>query len=103
MSDNGHLKIDVPDEPAWAAGHFPGDPLMPGAKLLDAVVAALQSAGVLMQGPVSVAQTKFTAPVRPGVCIDLSWRVASERIRFECTVAGQAVASGQLAGLTNHE
>jgi len=97
MSDDGELSIVVPDKPAWAAGHFPGDPLMPGAKLLDAVVAALQSADVLKQGPISVAQTKFTAPVRPGVRIDLSWRIAGGRLRFECTVGGQAVASGQIA------
>lgn len=97
MSDDGELSILVPDDPAWAAGHFPGDPLMPGAKLLDAVVAALQSAGVLQPGPINVAQTKFTAPVRPGVRIDLSWRIAGGRVRFECAVAGQPVATGQIA------
>jgi len=97
MSETGQLCICVPDQPAWAAGHFPGDPLMPGAKLLDEVIAALTGAAVLQTGTINVMQSKFTAPVRPGARIELSWRVTAGRIRFECSVAGQAVAGGQLA------
>jgi len=72
MNPDGRVSFVVPLSPAWAPGHFPGNPLMPGAKLLDTVIAELQAAKVLLPGPISVAQTKFTAPVRPGMQVDLS-------------------------------
>ena len=97
MNNAAGLTIRVPDQPAWAAGHFPGDPLMPGAKLLDLVIEALQEAGALPPGPVNVAQTKFTAPVRPGATVVLTHEVSGDRIRFNCAVGDLTVATGQLA------
>lgn len=96
MSEATRATFQVPNVPAWAAGHFPGDPLMPGAKLLDAVILTLQQAGILGHHGCSIAQAKFTAPVRPGDQVIVGWVVAGERIRFDCEVAGKPVASGQL-------
>ncbi len=97
MNETAELSFDVPDQAAWAAGHFPGDPLMPGAKLLDMVIEALQAADALARGPVNVAQTKFIAPVRPGTTVVLSYEYNNGRIRFNCAVGEQTVATGQLA------
>ena len=100
MSDSGQLDLQVPTQPAWGPGHFPGDALMPGAHLLDAVIHGLRCAGAIASAnddqPCVVAQTKFTAPVRPGDTIRLNWSSTDTRLRFECTVADVSVASGQL-------
>lgn len=73
---------------------------MPGAKLLDLVIEALQGAGALAPGPVNVAQTKFTAPVRPGAMVVLTHEVNGDRIRFTCAVKDLTVATGQLASVS---
>ena len=52
------------DHPALA-GHFPGDPIVPGALILDEVLrAAEQWRGQLRLK--SVLSVKFTSPLRPG-------------------------------------
>ncbi len=97
MSEGNPIVFKVDDFPGWAAGHFPGDPLMPGARLLDAVIRQLQAARIIAAGACSVAQAKFSAPVRPGNTISLAWTISAKRLRFECSVAGTVVASGQIA------
>ncbi len=83
------------DDPAFD-GHFPGDPLLPGARLLDRMLRVMTEAGAIDRGTaIEGATVKFLAPVRPGDRVHVGWQ-AGERglIRFECTVAGVAVASG---------
>ena len=54
-----------PGHPAFD-GHFPGNPLVPGVLLLDAVVHASCEPGALARGQVCIDQVKFTGVVRPG-------------------------------------
>lgn len=57
----GDFRITA-DHPALA-GHFPGNPLVPGAVLLDRALSLLEASG---HAPVSVVtQAKFTGIVRP--------------------------------------
>jgi predicted LPLAT superfamily acyltransferase len=84
------------DHPA-AQGHFPGDPIIPGAVLLGEAVSAIaaQTGG---QGPVlHVRSVKFLRPTRPGdrVTVDYS-RGARGEVRFGCTVEGRTVLTGEL-------
>jgi hypothetical protein len=81
------------DHPA-GPGHFPGDPIIPGAVLLDALVAAV-SPGV-WSGVVESA--KFHHPVRPGESVEVTHRTDGDTARFECRLAetGQLVVSGVL-------
>lgn len=84
------------DHPA-AAGHFPGNPIIPGALLLDAVVAAVAAAA---GAPTMVIRTaKFLRPVRPGAGLLLRWQAANPgAIRFECrlTESDDLAAAGTL-------
>jgi 3-hydroxymyristoyl/3-hydroxydecanoyl-(acyl carrier protein) dehydratase len=80
----------APDHPT-AAGHFPGNPIIPGALLLDAV---LQAAGT---GPGVIRSAKFLLPLRPGEPMRVHWEtLASGAVTFECRRALDAalLASG---------
>jgi len=85
-----------------AAGHFPGNPIIPGALLLDEVVAACTAALGRTRG-VSIRSAKFLHPVRPGDALGVRWRfVADGMISFECRLAAGDVlaASGTLQLVT---
>lgn len=96
MSESSLASFEIPVEAAYFAGHFPGDPMVPGAKLIDLVLAELTGAGAISAFPVEIASTKFIAPVRPGATVVIQWRSTGTLVQFECSVDGARVASGSL-------
>jgi len=70
-----------------AAGHFPSNPIVPGALLLDEVVKAI--AETAYSGlDVMIRTAKFFRPVRPGESVQLRWQSTDGGvIKFECRVA----------------
>ena len=69
----------APDHPA-AAGHFPGNPIIPGAVLLSAALRAIeQSVAVRISRKAARLAAKFPHPARPG---------DSMRIEFSAAAAG---------------
>lgn len=90
-----HRRIAA-DHPA-AAGHFPGNPIVPGVVLLDEIIAAARKLGRLPEGGCVVRAAKFLRPVRPGDALAITLQPGSGgALRFECRVDGQAAASGSL-------
>ncbi|HQT63164.1 MAG TPA: hypothetical protein PLT25_01235 [Acidocella sp.] len=84
----------IPATHPSAAGHFPGDPIVPGALLLDAVMVA--AAGPTQVG--TIRSAKFLRPVRHGTPLRLRWQAAGEALwRFECADADGVVLTGMLA------
>lgn len=91
------------DHPAFA-GHFPGQPMVPGALLLDAALHAIVQAQAGPAGadagtqPVwEIASAKFLSPVRPGETLTLSWmRGATGSTRFAICCGLRQIASGTL-------
>ncbi len=84
------------DHPAFA-GHFPGNPLLPGVALLDAALDDLAAAGGLDLAECRLAVAKFHAFVRPGVPLALeSERREDGSIRFAIHSDATLVASGIL-------
>ncbi len=62
--------------------------MIPGAVMLDDVVAAIAGDG--HDGAVTIHGAKFLNIVRPGACIHLRWQtIAGGAIKFECRLAGQ--------------
>ncbi len=95
------LPLRIPaDHPAFA-GHFPGQPLLPGvsllAEVLEAVLAEPALAARLGAQP-RIASAKFLAPVRPGAALVLRLDTAGRGLRFavhDTSQGDRLAASGQ--------
>lgn len=88
------LRID-PAHPALA-GHFPGNPVVPGVLVLERVAAALHA--WRGQG-VARLDAKFMQPLRPGEAATIALDGDGGRVRFEVTRAdGSVLARGTLEG-----
>jgi 3-hydroxyacyl-[acyl-carrier-protein] dehydratase len=92
------------EHPAFA-GHFPGQPLLPGVVLLgEALEVLLRDAPEVLGNAPRVSAVKFLAPVRPGAHLEVQWLAPAQgRARFEVwrhapedPAAGVLAASGQL-------
>jgi acyl-coenzyme A synthetase/AMP-(fatty) acid ligase len=86
-------EICVPADHPALVGHFPGNPLVPGVVLLDAVLAQLGSERGELH---SLPRVKFLAPVRPGEVIRLRVEFAGTRARFTGLRGGTSVFEGSL-------
>jgi 3-hydroxymyristoyl/3-hydroxydecanoyl-(acyl carrier protein) dehydratase len=84
------------DHPA-SRGHFPGDPIIPGAVLLSETLQAIEAALGASLVPFQITSAKFLHPTRPGdrVLIEFS-RTARGEVRFSCAVEGKPVLTGQM-------
>lgn len=82
--------------PAYA-GHFPGQPILPGVVLLDAALHALaeRQGGAAKLAPAQLKSAKFLSPVRPGEPLTLHYADSqSGGFRFEIRCGERGVASG---------
>ena len=84
------------DHPAYA-GHFPGQPILPGVVLLAEAMAAISAA--TGRGPEgwTLANAKFLSPVTPGTALALRHEAVDGNVRFEVRAGDRVVASGALA------
>ena len=85
------------DHPAYE-GHFPGEPVLPGAVLLDAVIGALEAAAGGAPRTWQVTVVKFVGAVRPGEPLELEHEaLETGAIRFRVTSGARTVATGMLS------
>ncbi|MEJ8822870.1 AMP-binding protein [Variovorax humicola] len=98
---------EVPMDHPVFAGHFPGQPLLPGALLLSEVLEAAHSVPALAARlglHPTLAVVKFSAPVRPGsaLVIELqSEEGAARGVRFEVRCGDKVAANGRWLPRTN--
>lgn len=92
---------EVPaDHPAFA-GHFPGQPLLPGALLLSEVMEAVQRVPAIaarLGAQPTLAAVKFLSPVRPGDALSIELqpeKAPSRGVRFEVRCGAVVAASGR--------
>ncbi|MGB7542973.1 MAG: hypothetical protein WA373_00550 [Burkholderiales bacterium] len=85
-----------PDHPA-AQGHFPGNPVIPGAVLLSEALRAIEASLGANLSPCRIRFAKFFHPARPGDRILVDFCVQDEGgIRFSCTVGEKTVLTGEV-------
>ena len=85
------------DHPA-AQGHFPGNPLIPGAVLLAGVLREIEAGSGVGLSAFRIRSAKFLAPVRPGDRVTIEYsRAHGGAIRFDCSIGARAVLKGELA------
>ena len=78
------------------AGHFPGNPIVPGVLILDEVLqAARQWRGRLRL--TKVVSVKFISTLKPGETFDVNLREdGRSHIEFECLLGESTFAAGRL-------
>jgi 3-hydroxyacyl-[acyl-carrier-protein] dehydratase len=92
------VEIHFAGDHPTAAGHFPDNPIIPGALLLDEVVHAVIGLGD-GRDAIAIRSAKFFRPVRPGESMRLQWLVlANGATTFECHVMGadSLIATGTI-------
>lgn len=76
-------------------GHFPGNPIIPGALLLAEVMRRIEQEQGLHFISCNVKAAKFQHPARPGDCVEIEHEYSAQGvISFQCEVAGIKVLSG---------
>jgi 3-hydroxymyristoyl/3-hydroxydecanoyl-(acyl carrier protein) dehydratase len=90
----GEVRWSLPADHPCLPGHFPGEPVVPGVVVLEAVLAAM---GVDAAQPRALAWMKFVRPLLPGQEATIRWRDAGSQWRFEVLCGQQVLASGALA------
>ena len=89
------LVLHFAEDHPCGAGHFPGNPIIPGALLLHAVLSRIASTLDLHDPSWQIKSAKFPQSARPGDTVHITYTQASNgEIRFACTVSGSNVLSG---------
>ena len=82
------------DHPA-AQGHFPGNPIIPGAVLLSEALKAIETNLGVILSPCRIKAAKFFYPTRPGDHVRIEFTgLAPDEIKIACSVEGKTVLTG---------
>jgi 3-hydroxyacyl-[acyl-carrier-protein] dehydratase len=95
------LTLHIPPNHPTGAGHFPGNPIIPGALLLAEVLRCIERAEQARYVSCNVKSAKFLHPVRPGDTVDIEYAFSAQgTIEFQCAVDGVKVLSGGISAGT---
>ena len=89
------LTLHISANHPTGAGHFPGNPIVPGALLLAEVLRCIEQAEGASYVSCNVRNAKFLAPARPGDTVEIEYaRSTQGTIEFQCAVADTRVLTG---------
>lgn len=89
------IVLRVPADHPSTTGHFPGNPVVPGAVLLDWILVAFEQTLGGSPSAWAVKSAKFLHPTRPGDELELEFApTAAGDIRFDCRIGTRAVVTG---------
>lgn len=89
------LTLSLAADHPTAAGHFPGNPIIPGALLLAEVLRCIEQAEGARYASCNVKAAKFLHPARPGDTVTIEYaRSALGTIEFQCAVGSVKVLAG---------
>jgi 3-hydroxymyristoyl/3-hydroxydecanoyl-(acyl carrier protein) dehydratase len=94
---NSATQWTVPlDHPALA-GHFPGNPILPGVVLLDLALQIIAASSGIALDLCTISSAKFLSPARPGDELLIQHSVlASGTIHFVIVAGIRKIASGSI-------
>lgn len=96
-SASATARLTLPADTPLFSGHFPGNPIVPGALLLDWLLGEVQHAMRCDRAALCLEQAKFVSPVRPDETVRFTLsRQASDRWRFTVQAAARTVVTGSL-------
>ncbi len=96
MSNATHW-IVPPDHPAFA-GHFPGNPILPGVVLLDVALQIIANSSGIALDICELGSVKFLSPAMPGDELLIQHTLtAGGTIRFDIMAGMRKIASGSIA------
>ena len=81
------------DHPVFA-GHFPGQPILPGVLLLAWAQEAMETQLDLRF--MALSEVKFHSPATPTDALELDYAVGETAVRFEIRSGSRKIASGRL-------
>ena len=85
--------LEIPaDHPAFA-GHFPGQPIVPGVVLLDTAQRIIETENPIRL--IGLAVAKFHSPAAPGAALVLDYAINNGRVRFAIHCGSRKIADGQ--------
>ena len=97
------LTLDIPENHPSFAGHFPGQPILPGVLLLQRV---MSFAEVTLQRPLqqySIHNAKFLAPVLPKDSVRITLDAVNQgEFKFALFVTSTGAETLALSGLLRH-
>ncbi len=89
------LTLHIDANHPTGAGHFPGNPIIPGALLLAEVLRRIEQAEGASFSSCNVKAAKFLHPARPGDAVEIEYeRTPKGTIEFQCAVGGTRVLTG---------
>jgi 3-hydroxymyristoyl/3-hydroxydecanoyl-(acyl carrier protein) dehydratase len=91
------VTLDIPADHAAFAGHFPGNPLVPGVVLLDETLYSVAGARGVAPETCTVLEAKFLSAAHPGERLQLAIEAGNDqRLRFTIRAPDRVIASGIL-------
>jgi 3-hydroxyacyl-[acyl-carrier-protein] dehydratase len=85
----------IPADEPYFAGHFPGNPVVPGVAILERVIEEISRQAGTPQVAQRIEAVKFLAPLRPGdeLSIELE-SIDANSVRFQCWSGARSIATG---------
>jgi 3-hydroxymyristoyl/3-hydroxydecanoyl-(acyl carrier protein) dehydratase len=91
------MTLDIPADHAAFAGHFPGNPIVPGVVLLDEMLHLVAGAHCVAPQTCGIHAAKFLSAARPGERLQLAIEPGNNlRLGFTIRAPDRVVASGIL-------
>ena len=86
----------VPADHPALAGHFPGNPVVPGVLVLDRILDAASAAAGRELCATSIVQIKFLSPLLPGETCRITGELGAMSLRFSAARGDTVIVRGAL-------